>query len=105
MMNKKKICKKIESPMPDKEILNSSVKFIHKQICHTKSQALHNFISMPNRTVSKVYHRSPRTKIYSTPLECHLHLYNQILAHLKFLNPKQLKQKLKKEDVEYKPEN
>ena len=105
MVNKKKICKKIEKPLPEKEILDSSVLFIHKQISSAKTQAIQNFISMPNRTVSRVYHRFPKKKIYRTPLECHLHLYNQMKPHLKFLNHKQLKQKLKKEDVEYTPEN
>ena len=108
MMNKFKICKKIDSPLPEKEILDSSVLFIHKQIGHNKTQALHNYIAMPNRTVSKIYHKKPKKKLYRTPLDCHLHLYNQMPPDLKFLNPKQLRRKLKKmkkDDINYTPEN
>ena len=105
MMNKKKICDKIGSPMPEKELIDISALFIHKLISQAKAKALHNFIYLPNRTVSRVYHRCPKKKLYRTPLESHLHLYNQIPAHLKFLNNKQLKRKLKKETIDYTPEN
>ena len=105
MQNKKKICDKIGSPMPEKELIDSSVLFIHKLISQTKAKALHKFIYLPNRTVSRIYHRCPKKKLYRTPLESHLHLYNQIPAHLKFLNHKQLKRKLKKETIDYTPEN
>ena len=46
----KKICKEIMVPLPEKEILDSSAKFIHKPMTERKTKSIQKHIAIPNRT-------------------------------------------------------
>ena len=99
------ICKEIGSLLPEREILNGHAKFIHKQITIQKNPALRKYISFPSRCTSKLYHKYPKKALYRTPLEYHLQLYNQIPALLKPLIPNTFGKRIKKQKLEFTPEN
>ena len=65
--------------------------------------SIKNDIVIPNRSTSILYHRYPKKKSYRTPLENHIHMYNQIPAESKMLKPKTYAKKLKKVGFDYKP--
>ena len=99
-----KICNRIKMPLPKQEIVNSSAKFIQKLIHDRKTPAIMERITRTKRVTSKFYHIYPKKKIYKTPLEVLINLYNQISNELKHEKPKTFKRKLKKEKIDYNPE-
>ena len=100
-----KICKKINRPLPEQEILRSNAKFAHKLMGNTEIGSLQRYIARPRRSTSKLYHSNPKKKLYRTPFEHHIQVYNQLPEDLKYIKPKTLAIKLKKRDVEYTPED
>ena len=91
--------------MPEHEILNFNAKFIHKQITDKPNPALRSFIAIPNRSTSKLYHKIPKKKLYKTSFEYLLQLYNQLQPKLKPLKPKTFSKRIKKEKLEFTPED
>ena len=100
-----KICKKINRPLPEQEILRANAKFSHKLILNPDIQSLQRYVARPKRSTSRLFHVKPKKKLYRTPLEHHIQLYNQLPEDLKYLKPKTLAYKLKKREVEYTPED
>ena len=105
MKSSESICKEIGCLMPEKEILNSHAKFIHKQITQHQNPALRKYIVFPSRSTLKLHHRFPKKALYRTPLELHLQLFNQIPPMLKPLKPKSFAKRVKKTDFEFTPES
>ena len=99
-----KICKAIDHPLPEQEILRSNAKFIQKIIYNNEPKSTHKHILKPKRSTSRIYHGFPKNKLYRTPLEHHIALYNQ-LKEVKYEKPKTFAKKLKKMKVEYTPED
>ena len=99
----KEICTIINKPLPEQEILQASGKFIHKIMSRDEKISLNNYIGQPTRSTSKIFHMKPKKKTLRTPLEHHIHLYNQMPSDLKYLKPKTLSYKLRKRDLEYRP--
>ena len=97
------ICTIINKPLPEQEILQASAKFIHKLMSRKEKISINNYIGQPSRSTSKIFHFKSKKKTLRTPLEHHIHLYNQIPSDIKYLKPKTLAVKLKKRDLEYKP--
>ena len=98
------ICKVINKPLPEQEILQSSAKFIHKIISRKEKISINDYIGQPSRSTSKIFHHKPKKKTLRTSLEHHIHLYNQISPKIKYLKPKSFALKLKKgEVIEYRP--
>ena len=83
-----KICKQINRPIPEQEILKANAKFSHKLIGNPEIGSLQNFIARPRRSTSRIYHSNPKKKLYRTPLDHHIQIYNQLPDTLKYLNPK-----------------
>ena len=99
-----KICKEINNPIPEQEIMKANAQFIQKMMSQKVKISLHDHIAMPNRSTSRIYHKCPKKKMYQTAFEHHLNLYNQLPANIKYLKPKTFSAKLKKlETLEYKP--
>ena len=89
--------------LPKREIHNA--KFIHKQVTAQPNPALREFIAIPNRCTSKLYHKVPKKKLYRTSFEYLLQLYIQIPPNLILLKPKTFGRKIKKQELEFTPED
>ena len=97
------ICNKINKPLPEQEILQSSAKFIHKIMSRKEKISINEYIGQPSRSTSKIFHMKPKKKTLRTSFEHHIHLYNQLPSNIKYLKPKSFAVKLKKQDLEYRP--
>ena len=62
-VSSEKICNEIGNMLPERELLNTNAKFIHKQITFHQNEALREFIAIPNRSTSKLYHKAPYSKL------------------------------------------
>ena len=91
-------------PLPKDEIGKASAKLIQKILHDRKTPSIMNRITRTKRITSKFHHIYPKKKIYKTPLEMLIQLYNQIPNELKHVSPKTFKSKLKKHDLEFNPE-
>ena len=91
-------------PLPKDEIVKASAKLIQKILHDRKTPSIMNRITRTKRITSKFHHIYPKKKIYKTPLETLIQLYNQIPNDLKHVSPKTFKRKLKKHDLEFNPE-
>ena len=100
-----KICKEIGSILPEQEIINCNAKFIHKQLLKHRTEALQRHVAIANRWALKYYHEQLKKKIYRTPLEYYLQLFNQIPSEIKYLKPKSFSKRIKKMEWEFKPED
>ena len=90
------ICKKIGMPSPEEEIVKACAKDIQKTMYDQKTPSIMKLITRTKRTTSNYYHLTPKKKLYRTPLEVALQLYNKIPADIKHVKPKTFKKKLKK---------
>ena len=97
------ICTSINKPLPEQEIIQASAKFIHKIMSKNEKISINQYIGQPSRSTSKIFHIKPKKKTLKTPLEHHIHLYNQIPLKIRYLKPKTFALKLKKEDLKYRP--
>ena len=90
--------------MPEDKIINANAKFIHKVINDQKVDSLTNLTTSTNRITAKIHHKYPKKRLYWTPFEYQLQLFNKIPQDLKKLKNKTLKKKFKKQTIEFKPE-
>ena len=102
---KEKICRKINSHLPENEKINANSRFIHKIMSDKKVGSLLNLTTTTNRSTSKTHHRYPKKKLHRTSFEYHIQLYNQIQPELKKLRPVTFKKKLRKTCIEFTPED
>ena len=93
-----KICKDIKMPLPEIEIVKASAKAIHKIMQNHKTPSINKLITRSKRTTAKYYHLTPKNKLYRTPLEVMLQLYNSIPADVRNLKQASFKKTLKKMD-------
>ena len=100
-----KICKLIKSPLPEQELLCMSARFINNLSMEKQKISVHKHIIIRKRAASKIYHRAPKKKLYRTALEHQISFYNQLPQHLTGLKSKTFATKLKKVEIEYKPED
>ena len=96
-----KICKKIQMPTPEQEILQTSLKFFNSLVLTRKCVSLVELIKFPRRTSSRLNHKHPKKQCFKTTLEHMTELYNQQNSTLKGLSKPRLKRRLSKVIIKY----
>ena len=90
-------------PPPEVEIVKTSAKAIHKIMQNQKTPSIMKLITRSCRTTANYYHLTPKKKLYRTPLEVMLQLFNSIPADVRNLKPASFKKRLKKLDLPFTP--
>ena len=96
------ICKRVGVCMLQQELLRTSFKFIHNLILERKCRSITELFRFPQRTSSRISHKTPKKQFYRTPLEHMIELYNQQTHELKLLTKPRLKRRLEKTQIKYK---
>ena len=91
-------------PLPKDKFVKASAKLIQKILHDRKTPSIMHRITRTKQVTSKFYHIYPKKKLYKTSLEMLIQLYNQIPNDIKHVSPKTFKCKLKKHNIEFKPE-
>ena len=90
-------------PKPEIEIVKAGAKAIQKIMYNQKTPSIQKLITRTSRSTSNFYHLTPKKKLYRTPLEVLMKLYNKIPAEARNLKPTSFKKKLKKIDLPFDP--
>ena len=90
-------------PDPEIEIVKAGAKAIQKIMFNRKTPSIQKLITRTSRSTSNFYHLTPKKKLYKTPLEILMKLYNTIPADIRNLKPNSFKTKLKKIDLLFDP--
>ena len=100
MVNKKTICKRIGVELPEKHIIKTSARYIHKHIFHKKCPAVMDRMIIPKRDATIIYMKKPQLGVYPASLDKLVQLYNSMPLKLKAMKPPKLKKHFVKNDLE-----
>ena len=98
-VNRKTICKDINTDLPRMHIAKKAVTFIHKQLSHRSCHSLVDRLIIPKRIASMIHMRNPQNGIYPTSLDRGVSLYNKLSTDLKSKRIGPFKRHLKKNDI------
>ena len=91
-------------PIPRVEIVKTCAKYVQKLLNKSKTPALMKYVTRTKRITSRYHHKVPKKKLYKTPLELLVQVYNKIPNEVKYLQPKSFKKRMDKMDFEFTPE-
>ena len=90
-------------PLPEQEIVKAFANTIQQTMYNQKTPSIMKLVTRTQRNTSNYYHKGPKKKLYCTPLEVAIQLYNQLPANSKHLKPKTFKKKIKKLEIKFQP--